>query len=148
MKFRFSLEQLLEVRLREKDLAQRDFLLARRAQNDAEGVLESYFQSIRDARQRAGHLRSAGGACAEHLQNTDVFIAGQEVRISHQKEKIRELASVVEQKHAILVEAAREQKKVEKLRERRLERFRKEQKRLELKEVDDLVTMRFERIKE
>lgn len=145
MKFRFPLEQLLDVRLREKDLAQRDFLFANKDLAEAEALLQSYYDTIAQARQTAGMLRVSGGLCAENLQQTDLFIAGQEVRISRQKEKIRELASIAEQKHAILIEAAKEHKKVEKLRERRMDRFRREQKRRELKEVDDLVTMRFER---
>ena len=145
MKFRFPYEKLQEHRKREEDMAQRDFLAARQMYDQAVHELEEMYLAIDQARQRAGDLHTKGGSCAEDLKQIDQFITGQVVRIQRQKDRIRELASVMEEKQAILVIAAQEFKKVEKLRERMFERFKEALKKKEAKELDDMVTMRFVR---
>ncbi len=145
MKFKFPFEKLLEHRQRTEDEAQRVFLIARNNLESAQAELKAMYDSITQTRNLASGLRGQGGNCVAHLQGTDFFIAGQEVRIAHQRQKIRELVSIAEQKHAILVEASQETKKVKKLRERMLERHQVRVKRREAKEQDDMVTMRFGR---
>ena len=145
MKFKFPLEQLLKVRARDRDQAQREYIKAHDDVEFAKRDLEEMHRSIGGARERASRLMIEGGDITGFLNQTDFYIAGQEVRIKLQKERIRELASVEEQKHAILVEAAREHKKVEKLKERSFRRFREEKRDRELRAMDDLTTMRFKR---
>lgn len=145
MKFRFSLEKLLEHLERQEKEAERSYLLARNHVDDANAELTELHAAVDRARRRASDLRNSGGECAASLQETDFFIAGQEVRIARQKVKIRELVSVMEEKHASLVEAAREKKKVARLREKMQERHKDLLKRKEAKDLDEIVTVRFGR---
>jgi flagellar FliJ protein len=147
MKFHFPFEKLLEHRQRQEDEAQRIYLIAQNQLEAAQAELRAMYESITRTRQQAGFMRSAGGSVVGQLVQTDEFISGQEVRITRQKERIRELASVAEEKHAILVEASQEVKKVTKLREKMFERFKDRLKKLEAKELDDIVTMGFGREK-
>ena len=145
MKFKFSYQQLLEHRKRLEEIAQRDHLLAQRDVALAEEALEKMYQQIDDSRQRAGILQSRGGDQAPSLVLIDDFINKHKLRMDMQRKKIRELKHIAEEKQQALVNAAKEYKILEKLREKRVIEFKDILKKRELKFVDDLVTMRFKR---
>ena len=77
------------------------------------------------------------------LVQIDDFIRGQGVRIGMQKLKVREHKAIVEEAQEALLEAAKERKIYEKLRERRFEEFKDAEKKRELKLVDDMIVTRY-----
>lgn len=133
----------MQYRKRLEEVALRDFLFARKAYDDAAAVLNQYYQSISDTRELSGLRQSAGGQTAEQLCQMNDFIAGQLIRIERQKEVIRQLAAEMEQRHQSLTKAAQDFKILEKLKERLQSRFKQKEKRKELKEVDDMIVMKF-----
>ncbi len=143
MKFKFSYQQLLAHRKRLEEVAQRDYLLSQKNVDNAEIELEKMYQQIDDSRKRAGLLQIRGGDQAPSLVLIDSFINNHKLRIEMQRKKIRELKSIAEEKQQALVNAAKEYKILEKLREKRMSEFKELVKKRELKFVDDLVTMRF-----
>ncbi|MDX9731480.1 MAG: flagellar export protein FliJ [Bdellovibrionales bacterium] len=155
MKFRFRLQKVLEHRQRLEDEAKRDYLKARAATEDALTKLRSMYQAIDDSRTRAQgiQLKENGSALSgvlrmsqsDRLQEIELFIRGQGVRIERHKEAIRSLKIEEEEKQEALVRAAREKKTLEKLREKKLQEFKEEQERREQAEADDLAVMRFGR---
>ncbi len=145
MKYKFEFEKLLTFRKMTEDRSRKDFLLARAAVDEAESSLKKMYDDVTTTHQRIGKLQQTSGRNAPALTMADEFIVGQKVRIQRQREKIRELLAVAEEKRAILVEASREKKTIEKLKEKRSEEFRRVQKKREMREIDDLVTMRFKR---
>ncbi len=145
MKYKFAFEKLLVHRKITEDRARKEFLLAQAKVDGAEGELKKMYDDVTNAHDRVGRLQQTSGQNAASLMVADEFIVGQKIRIQHQREKIRQLLAVAEEKRAILIEAAREKKTLEKLKEKRFEEFKRTQKKREMREIDEIVTMRFKR---
>lgn len=143
MKFQFKFEVLKKHRRRLEEEAQRNFMEARANLDACLNMIKSHYDSIEDSRSRIANEQSSGNAHAfELIRGFEQFIDGQKIRIERKRQEARHLMVVVEEKQELLIEAAREYKKIEKLRERKLEDFKKHKKRVEAKRVDDLVTIR------
>jgi flagellar FliJ protein len=145
MKFEFSLESLLEHRRRIEDVAQRDWAEAQAKVDEAVAKLNDYYDQVDQARHRSAALENEGGAQSGALISIDEFIGGQKYRIEAQRQAIRELKTEAERRQEILIEAAKETKTLEKLKERQLEEFKLKRRKLEAKENDELVVTRFKR---
>lgn len=142
-KFVFSFEKLLEHKRRLEDSARRDWLEAQAKADEATRELQGMYDQIENSRKRASDLESAGGAHAAHLSQIDAFINGQKIRIERFRKTIQELMAAAEEKHRLLVEAARERKILDKLKEKKQNEHRKMMKKHELKVMDDLVVTRY-----
>lgn len=145
MKFEFAFEKLLAHKRSLEDLARRGYLEAESFVVAAKKELDGFYGQIEDSRQRVARLESEGGPMASALAQIDEFIRGQKIRIERQKLRLRDLMAEAERHHEILIEAAKERKTLEKLRERRLSEFRLRRKKREMKAVDELVVTRFKR---
>lgn len=144
MAFQFRLEKVLTHRRRLEDEAKREFILAQANTVKALRDLEALYVAIDVARTR-GHDMQIGESdrrMAPTLQNIDVFIGGQKIRIDRQRVVIREFKAEEERLHDLLIEASREKKTLEKLREKHLQEYRVEMARREQLELDDLAIMR------
>ena len=144
MAFQFHLEKVLTHRRRLQDEAKRDFMLAQANTVNALRDLEALYVAIDVARNR-GHEVQVGISdtrMAPTLQNIDVFIGGQKIRIERQRVVIREFKAEEERLHDLLIEASKEKKTLEKLREKHLGAYRIEMARREQLELDDLAIMR------
>lgn len=145
MKFEFSLESLLEHRRRLEEVAQRDWAEAQAKVDRAVARLNEYYDQVDQARHRSASLETQGGAQAGALISIDEFIAGQRYRIETQRQTIRELKVEAERLQEILIEAAKETKTLEKLKERQFEEFKLKRRKAETKAIDELVVTRFKR---
>jgi flagellar FliJ protein len=145
MKFSFPFERLLEIRKRSEDLARKDHALAAQAVAQANAALKEMYEAIDQSRLRAGRIEREGGPRAAELAQIDDFIRGQGVRIERHRGKIRELMARAESLQEALVEAARERKTLEKLRERRWNEHKDSAKKRELRRLDELTTTRYKR---
>lgn len=145
-KFAFGFEKLLHHRRQLEDIARRNWLEAQAKVDAANGKMRNLFDEIEQARFRAGTLARGGGAHGPALAQIDEFINGQKVRIEAQRAEIRKLLADAESMHEIVVEAAKERKILEKLRERKHEDFKSRLKKQEIKEIDELVVTRFKRV--
>ena len=145
MKFNFVFEKVLGHKRTMEDIARRDWSEAQAIADKSMRELEKMYAQVDSARVRASELETTGGRLGPELSQIDEFINGQKIRIERHREKVRELLGEAERLQAILVEAAKERKTFEKLKERRLEEYRGLKKKLELKEVDELIVTRFGR---
>lgn len=145
MKFSFPYEKILDHRKTVEEIARKEFMAARALVVAAEEKLRSLYDEIAASRARAGRLERAGGAQGPSLILIAEFIDGQKIRIERQRQKIRELQRDAEQKQEALIEAAKEYKTLEKLKEKRSKEFKRALKKKELKEIDEIVTTRFKR---
>lgn len=147
-KFKFAFEKLLDHKRTLEDIARREFFEAQRLVDEANRELERMYAQIDESRARALKLETEGGEKATSLVQIDEFINLQKIRIERHRMKMRELIAEAERRQDLLVEAAKERKTLEKLRERRLEEHAHQAKLAELKEVDELVVTRFKRLEE
>jgi flagellar FliJ protein len=145
MRFRFPYEKLLAHKKTLEELARKEYLIARALVEDAERELKDMYDVVTNSRQRVSRLELEGGTQGPSLMQIHEFITGQKVRIERQREKIRALLAEAERKHGALIEAAREHKTLEKLKERRFEEFKQLLKKQDLKVIDEIVTTRFKK---
>jgi flagellar FliJ protein len=142
-KFKFAFDKLLDHKRTLEDVARREYFDAQRLVDLAKEELEEMYKRIDESRVRAHDIETAGGRQAPTLSQIDEFINLQKIRIERHRLKIRELNAVAEQKQELLIEAAKERKTLEKLREKRMEEYDLQAKLAEMKEVDELVVTRF-----
>jgi flagellar FliJ protein len=145
-KFKFAFDKLLDHKRTLEDIARREYFEAQRLVDEAQKVLDEMYLRIDESRVRALDLATNGGEQAPALSQIDEFINLQKIRIERHRLKMRELIAEAEQRHEILIEAAKERKTLEKLRERRMEEYQLQAKLAEEKEVDELVVTRFKPI--
>lgn len=147
MKFKFRLQKVLEHRSRLEDEAKRNYFEAQEKTREALRKLESLYAAIDDVRTRAGRLQSEGGGSQVvfSLQDTDLFIRGQKLRIEAQRKVVREFKQKEEEEQEVLIARARDRKALEKLKERQVQEHRTEVERQEAAEADDLNVLRYKR---
>ncbi|MGZ3774879.1 MAG: flagellar export protein FliJ [Pseudobdellovibrionaceae bacterium] len=148
MKFKFSLQKVLEHRKIKEELAQKDFQEALVNFNEAKDRLRVMLETKTSAHEQAGQLAVKGGPQGPALRQIDEFLKGQEVLIQRQKQKIQEMEKLVESKREILRQAAQEYKIMEKMRENKFAEYKAERLLTEQKEMDEQSILRFKAVKE
>jgi len=146
MKFIFAYEKLLNHYQQQEEIARRDYY-------DAVGKLDLEklkYQAQWDLHDEAVaeiyDLRlQPKGAPAGRLVQLDSFIDGQKIRIERQRQVVINHTSIVEQKQEVLIFAVKEKKTLEKLKEKKLFEFKREEVKKERKVNDELVVTRFKR---
>ncbi|MEQ1877498.1 MAG: flagellar export protein FliJ [Bdellovibrionia bacterium] len=141
MKFKFRLEKVMNHKKVERDLAFRDFADARKTYEEGKERLKNLYQEIADARNFEAATVKEGGKGSESLKWSAFFIDGQNIKIELQKKLNRQLIQVMEQKQEVLIERARELKTFETLKEKMKERFKKEERKRDIKSIDEIVVM-------
>jgi flagellar FliJ protein len=136
-RFRFSLEKVLELR---KYREQETRLELGRAVSDLQAI-EGQIRETGAARYAAAAARFSSDNILETI-NYENYIN----RLDHLKEKLLKDAAaaelVVEEKREVWLEASRDRKIVDKLREKRAAEYRKETAKEERAELDDLANDR------
>lgn len=144
MRFKFGLEKLLSHQRIQEEIAKRDYfdsLSKLAAQNEIyDEMKNSYDKSYENTEE----LKKSGQAITvmEHDQ-LEEFRKGQVVRMQRQMDIIDNFKEIVQAKQDVLIQAAREVKTLEKLREKKFLEFRKTLKKKELKANDEVVITRF-----
>lgn len=146
MAFEFKFATLLKHRKRLEEAAQRDYLEAKAILDHCLEGIEALYISIEETRLQIS-LWQRRGQVDDLMQISDGerFIDGQKIRIERERIKARQLMAIVEEKQELLVEAAREFKKIDKLKEKLKAEHKKEAKKREVKRLDDLVVIRANR---
>ncbi len=144
-KFKFRLATLMRIRQQVRD--QRRGQLAEAY--DAESQLKQRAEDLnQDLRQLNDEYRRAGGTGSVDV---DRLLAAQryEVVLRSQRQQLREqidmLATEIERRRLALVEADRDVRVLEKLREKQLRRHREEEGRRETKRLDEVAQQRVAR---
>jgi flagellar FliJ protein len=143
MKFEFSYQKLLEHRKRLEELAAKAYSDAQYRADQARVKLDEFYKQVEETRTSILNFEQEGSRSSGIMIQAQEFIEGQKFRIQKQKKELQELLQAAEMKQEELQLAARERKTIEKLKERQLQEFKVRLKKKEMKEIDDLVTMRF-----
>jgi flagellar protein FliJ len=145
MKFKFSLEKVLRQRELQESLAQKDFAEAQNQLNDEIAKLQNMIQIKEDSIRERNQLVQNTQTWGVSVQQINQFLLGQDLRIKQQNQRLSEFEKVVEAKREILRKASVEVKIIEKLKEKKLEEFKREFERKEQNELDELTALRFSR---
>ncbi len=148
MKFKFKLATVKKHRKILKDLAQKEFELARIAVDQKHAQINMMYEAIDNARKMADDMHSEEKVKSSPFQQIEDFIIGQNIRIQKARFEVRELMAVLEEKQEILLEKVKDHKILEKLEEKKHAEFKKDlNKKLQV-QADDMTIMRFSRAKE
>jgi flagellar FliJ protein len=142
MSYEFSLEVVLEHRRRTENEARRRFMEAQAKVDEAVAQLNEYYAQVDRTREENLSLQRQGGTNAPSLVANEAFISGQKFRIEAQRMKIRDLKAEAEILQSALLEAAKEVKTLEKLKERQFEEYKKKRRKHEAREIDEIVVLR------
>ncbi len=145
MKFKFRLEKVMNHRKSLVDLAQKEYWLAQARVTTQLEKINGLYKASDLARVEAGKIALTGGSCTPQLLTINEFINNQKIKIQNEREQARQLMSIAEEKHEILIERTKDLKTLEKLKERHWVEFKKELKIKEEKNTNDIVVMRSQR---
>lgn len=136
--FRFKLEGVLRHRKHVEREHQRAVseLLARMAQMQQE--LQEIDRTVADSTEhlRGSHL--TGSIDLTYLTAHRRFVAAQRMRAAELVQRMARLQQQIDQARQALAEAAKQRKIIEKLREKRLARWRADQQRAEMAQLDEV----------
>lgn len=138
-KFRFSLESVLDYKQQELDARKAEQVAAQAAVLRQEKVLA-------DARERYTGLsrefqeKAQSGLKAAEAMTYEMGLRVLEAEIQQEVGRLEELQRIKEAKRAAVVEARQESASLEKLREKKLESYRKDVQKSEERLIDELVS--------
>ncbi|BCS55824.1 flagellar export protein FliJ [Geobacter sp. SVR] len=137
----FELEQVLKYRLEIERLRKHEFASAKRDLEQAHEQLqqqEAYVHDLaREFSQRQRELESI-----DELRRYVDFLTRKKNDISKQKERVHWLGSVLHERRGVLVDATKDKKVLESLKEKKAQEFRQAMERLEQSFMDEIAIQR------
>ena len=143
MKFKFTLQKVLEHRKVLENIVQKTFQDAVGVLNDLQNKLNEMETQSDDARVRAFTLQSEGGNAGASLSQINDFLKNHKVLMQMQLSKIQAQEKVVEEKRDLLRQAAVDTKVIATFKEKKFEEFKAKMDSDEQKEMDEQSVLRF-----
>lgn len=138
-RFRYSMQSILDIKLKMETQAKQEFSAARAALDEEEARLARLVDRKKGYEREAERLRS-GILNFRDLEENKTAILCMENFILDQKVCVREAERVLEQARLKLTEVMMERKTHETLKEKAFEEFLREENRREGKEIDELTS--------
>lgn len=146
MKFKFSLEKVLNHRHIQMDLAKKEYMDAMNFLNDEKEILNNLVEAKIQAISERSLLAGRGPDWLLRAEQINTFLKGQDLRIALQNERLLKIEKVVESRREILKDSLAEVKIMERLKENKKVDFLQEERNKENKELDEISTIRFVRM--
>lgn len=138
-KFKYRMQNILDIKEKLENAAKMDFMEATAKVNEEEQRLDSLKERVSLLEAEGRELRSDRISVQELKQNTKA-ISHMRDRVQLQNEKLEEAKKLQQEKRMELQTAMQERKTQDKLYENALETFKQEENARESKEVDELVS--------
>lgn len=138
-RFRYSMQSILDIKLKMETQAKQEFSAARAALDEEEARLARLYDRKREYEREAESLRS-GTLNIRNMEENKTAILCMENFIIDQRVRVKEAENVLEQARMKLAEVMMERKTHESLKEKAFSEFLKEENRREGKEVDELTS--------
>ncbi len=142
MKFKFSLEKLLNQRNIQVNLDRRKFL-------DKHSEFDQETEKLKQLQTLKANVLEERSQKIEHdhrwqgqVEQMNQFLIGHDLRIENQNKRLKELEKEVEVLRQILLKSLTEARMVERLKEKKKDEFLKEALATEQKEIDEIVSTR------
>ncbi len=142
MKFKFGLETLRKHRKNLEEMARRDFAEAKNSSDKILKQIDHFYDDSDKAREYAGSVIQSEITDPGLLQISSEFIERNKIRIERKKTEFRQAMVVTEEKQQSLVDAARETKILDKLKDKKKEEFLKKLRKKNRKDTDEVVVQR------
>lgn len=145
MKFKFRLDFLIKHNKDKEKQALIEYSKAVSAVSDVNNEIKASMDRVNQCRQHICDVEAKGGNIGATVIMEVDFINRLGLKIKDAERRLVAANEFLEEQRLLLVEAQRETKKVELLRERKFEEFKKAKKLREQKSIDDMITSRFKR---
>lgn len=142
MKFRFPLQSALSYRQRLKEEAQIQYYQAKKRVDDALDRINELYLLTDRTRFEIQKIQSMESGQVASIQMRVDFLNGIKSKIEAERTSVRTLMMEAESKHEALLETVKQFKSLEKLKSRRYFDFVRKIRREEIKDIDEMVTMR------
>ncbi len=140
-RFRFKLQKVLEARQTFEKQAKREFGEAQLKLREEQESLENFINDAREFKKDMV-VRRRGGAIVKQFQDDIQRDWTNKRKIRDQRHRVKKAEDFAEEKRLKLVEAMRDRKVMEKLREKYLAVFIKEVRKNDMKFADDIAGIR------
>ncbi len=144
-KFKFKLENVLTHRRIVADVAQRSFAEAQAQMNKEIDELNAMVEVKNQSLAQRTKVVETTTDWANSVNQINIFLTGQDLRIKKQHQRISETENLVEARREILREAISEVKILERLEEKQQKAYMLEVAKAEQAEIDELTVLRFSR---
>lgn len=138
-RFHYSMQSILDIKLKMETQAKQDFSAARVALDKEEELLQQLIGRKKKYEAHAAQLL-AGILNVQEIEENKAAILSMEGFIQDQRERVREAEIRLERARMRLTEVMQERKTHENLKEKAFDQFLAEEKRQEGKEVDELTS--------
>lgn len=138
-RFRYSMQSILDIKLKMENQAKQDFSSARAALDEEEEKLGVLWERKREYERRGARLLS-GTLNFRDIEDNKTAILCMDSFIAEQQVHVKEAERRLEQARMKLTEAMMERKTHENLKEKAFDEFLREENRQEGKEVDELTS--------
>ncbi len=138
-KFRYRLQNILNIKLKMEDQARQEFSNARIRLDEEEEKLAALIARKRSYEEQARALRE-GTLKVRDIEENKNAILTLEGYVSAQRVQVEKASRMLEQARLRMTEAMQERKTQESLREKAFEEFVREMNRTESKEIDELTS--------
>jgi flagellar protein FliJ len=146
--FRFRLETLFRLRIAERDQRRAELAKAIRAEEMLRGEERMLQQEQVETAERGRQLKSPGAADVDALLQSHRYAVVLAARRRQLASQIVQVEAEIQRRRQMLVEADRQVRVLEKLRERQALAHRKNEGRLEARQFDEMGVLGFVRRKE
>ncbi len=137
-KFNFSLEGVLKHRRHVEQERMRALAVVQTQMAEMKGELAGIEQTVRDSTEEMRGSRLIGTLDMSFIAAHRRFVAGMQGKAMELVRKMARLATEVESAQKALAESAKDRKIMEKLREKRFDRWRMEESKKELAALDEI----------
>ncbi|MCM1540028.1 MAG: flagellar export protein FliJ [Blautia sp.] len=138
-RFRYSMQSILNIKLKMETQAKQEFSAARAALDEEEGRLVRLLDRKAEYQREATRLRS-GTLNFRDMKENRTAIQCMDHFIADQRARVKEAERMLEQARIKLAEVMMERKTHETLKEKAFDEFLREENRREGKEVDELTS--------
>lgn len=138
-KFRFKLATLLKVREEEEKEAQRALMAVQKELDEIQNAIQ---QLVEERRGVGGKHPGKSSYYADEMTLYFGYLEQLAQKIAALQDEAMRVENVVEQKKALLREAVKERKVLEKLKERQLEEWKEELRKVEGRFLDEMAVLR------
>jgi flagellar FliJ protein len=146
--FQFRLETLLRLRIAERDQRRADLAKALRAEEMLRAEDQALERQQAATAEESRQLKSPGAADVDALLQIHRFELALTTQRRTLASQIAQVQAEADRRRLLLVEADRQVRVLEKLRERQAAAHRRDAERLEVKQFDELATQAFVRRRE
>lgn len=138
-RFHYSMQSILDIKLKMETQAKQDFSAARAALDKEEELLQQLIDRKRGYEDRGAQLLT-GNLDLQKIEENKAAILSMDGFIADQRERVALAEERLEQARRRLTEVMQERKTHENLKEKAFEQFLAEENRRESKEVDELTS--------